>query len=94
MLLFRPSSDPSKERESLLTAIKSFLKEVLNEENEDLLVIRVKSERWNGDFVELHVDMVVENNSVLYLSIEAQDSGLFVVLRGSPPMKNRSGHGV
>lgn len=45
---------PIKERESLLAAIKTVFQDVLNDENEKHMVLLVKSERWNGEFVELH----------------------------------------
>ena len=69
---FQSSSDPSKEKESLLMAIKDVFKEVLTDKDEERLILQVKSDRWNGEFVELHGDMVVDNHSIVQLSVDAQ----------------------
>ena len=71
---FQSSSDPSKEKESLLAAIKTVFQDVLNDEDEEHMVLLVKSERWNGEFVELHGDMVVPSNSIVHLSVDPQSS--------------------
>lgn len=69
---FQLSSDPSKERELLLAAIKTVFKDVLKGEED--MVLLVKSERWNGEFVELHGDMVVPSNSIVHLCVDNQSS--------------------
>lgn len=72
---FRSFSNPPKERESLLVAIKDTYKDILKEDDEFL--VKIKSERWNGEFVELDGDQVVGNNSILQLSVcSAQEVGL------------------
>lgn len=72
---FQSSSDP----ESLLAAIKT-VQDVLNDENEEHMVLLVKSDRWN---VELHGDMVVPSNSIVHLSVDAQSSAQEVFLLSS-----------
>lgn len=57
----------------MLAAIKT-VQDVLNDENEEHMVLLVKSDRWNGEFVELHGDMVVPSNSIVHSSVDAQSS--------------------
>ena len=76
-ITFVSSDDPSEEKESLLNAIKDVFDDVLRAEEKDHLVISVKSDQWNGEYVELHGDRVVENSSCVCLS---QTSELEVII--------------
>ena len=75
---FQSSCDPSKEKELLLMAIRNVFSDILKRKEEDHMVLlvrtRVRSERWNGELVELHGDMFVDNNSIVHLSVDAESS--------------------
>ena len=76
---FQASTDPLRERLSLEEAIRSVFKDVLNEDSHLVdLVILVKSEKWNGEFVELQQESFVDNNSIVHLSVDAKKSHLQV----------------
>ena len=57
---FQSSCDPSKEKELLLN--RNVFSDILKRKEEDHMVLLVRSERWNGELVELHGDMFVDNN--------------------------------
>lgn len=44
------------------------------------MVLSVKSEKWNGEYVELQSDMVMESNLVVSLSVDAKTSAHEVIL--------------
>ena len=72
---FLSADDPSKEKESLLNAVKDVFDDVLKEEEKDHLVLSVKSAKWNGEYVEIVGDVSVESNSVVCLSLDVPQSG-------------------
>lgn len=64
---FQPSNDPTKEKESLLKAIKLVFDDVLQDEEKHQFVLSVKSAEWKGEFVELRGDMRVDSNCIVLI---------------------------
>ena len=74
---FEASPDPLREKQALEKEIRIVFKDVLNDRLTKLVIL-VKSEKWNGELVELHGDMVVEDNSIIHVNVDAKDCSLQV----------------
>ena len=68
---FKESSCLEEEKGSLRDAIKTVFQDVLQDVENKNMVLLVKSERWQGEFVELHGSMRVDHNSVVQWSLDA-----------------------
>ena len=80
---FQESPDnPEKERISLLAAVRDTFKDVLEQSEENRMtnqslsianmIIQIKSEKWSGEFVDVHGSVVVPDSSVLRLSLNEE----------------------
>ena len=80
---FQESPDnPEKERVSLLAAVRDTFKDVLEQSEETRMtnqslsianmIIQIKSEKWSGEFVDVHGSVVVPDSSVLRLSLNEE----------------------
>ena len=80
---FQESPDnPEKERISLLAAVRDTFKDVFEQSDDDRvtnqslsianMIIQIKSEKWSGEFVDVHGAVVVPDSSVLRLSLNEE----------------------
>ena len=80
---FQESPDnPEKERMSPLGAVRDTFKGVLEQSDDDCgtnqslsianMIIQIKSEKWSGEYVDVHGSVVVPDSSVLHLSLNEE----------------------
>ncbi len=68
---FKACSCPEEERKYLKESIKTVFEDVLPNIEIESFILLVKSERWQGEFMELRGDMKPSHNSVVELSLDA-----------------------
>ena len=72
---FQTSDDLEKEKKALFEATRDVFSDVIcgrEGQPEQGMILQIKSEKWNGEFIDVHGSMVVPDGSVLQLS---QDAG-------------------
>ena len=61
-------NDPDEELPSLTAAAKAAFSDILERENTQQLILQIKSERWNGEFVDVLANgNTIPDNSVLQM---------------------------
>lgn len=74
--------NPENKRISFLAAVRDTFKDVFKQSEDDRMtkqslsianmVIQIKSEKWSGEFVNVHGSVVVPDSSVLCLSLNEE----------------------
>ena len=75
---FKAKEDPIDEKASLISATRDVFKDVLGEQVDandgqagpNDIILQIKSEKWSGEFVDLHGSMGVADGSVLRMTFD------------------------